>query len=104
MNSPITPKAPSIVDALIPIVSLMLMLWLSVQLFGDASSSGPNQIVLTMGAAIASPTTNTMTPKLVSPSQKYSRCKYSFPPSGTIPVADSQVIELQTPSRYHAQA
>lgn len=53
MDSPDTSRQPSIIDALIPIVALMLMLWLSVQLFGDASSSGPNQIVLTIGAAIA---------------------------------------------------
>ena len=49
-----TPKPPSIVDALIPIVALVLMLALSVALFGSDSSSGPNQIVLTLAAAIAS--------------------------------------------------
>ena len=47
------PKEPTIVDALIPIVSLVFMLGLSVYLFGSDSSSGPNQIVLTLGAAIA---------------------------------------------------
>ena len=47
------PKEPTILDALIPIVSLVLMLGLSVYLFGSDSSSGPNQIVLTLGAAIA---------------------------------------------------
>jgi len=41
-------------DALIPVVSLILMLGLSVYLFGSDSSSGPNQIVLITGAAIAS--------------------------------------------------
>ncbi len=46
-------KAPTIGDALIPIVSLVVMLGLSVYLFGSDSSSGPNQIVLTLGAAIA---------------------------------------------------
>ena len=46
-------KAPTIGDALIPIVSLVIMLGLSVYLFGSDSSSGPNQIVLTLGAAIA---------------------------------------------------
>jgi NhaC family Na+:H+ antiporter len=49
-----TPKSPSLVDALIPIIALVMMLGLSVYLFGDSSSSGPNQIVLTLGAAIAS--------------------------------------------------
>ena len=48
-----TPKAPSLLDALIPIVALVAMLALSVYLFGSDSSSGPNQIVLTLGAAIA---------------------------------------------------
>ena len=48
-----TKKTPSLIDALIPIVSLILMLGLSVKLFGADSSSGPNQIVLTIGAAIA---------------------------------------------------
>ncbi len=47
------PKDPTLVDALIPIVSLVAMLGLSVHLFGSDSSSGPNQIVLTLGAAIA---------------------------------------------------
>ena len=46
-------KPPSLVDALIPVVSLILLLGVSVYLFGADSSSGPNQIVLTIGAAIA---------------------------------------------------
>ncbi len=49
-----TPKSPSLLDALIPIAALVLMLAISVYLFGSDSSSGPNQIVLTMAAAIAS--------------------------------------------------
>jgi NhaC family Na+:H+ antiporter len=48
-----TPRAPSLIHALIPIGSLVVMLALSVYLFSDNSSSGPNQIVLTLGAAIA---------------------------------------------------
>jgi NhaC family Na+:H+ antiporter len=47
-------KAPSLADALIPVVSLIMLLALSVILFGDNSSSGPNQIVLIVGTAIAS--------------------------------------------------
>ncbi|HZW60076.1 MAG TPA: Na+/H+ antiporter NhaC family protein, partial [Woeseiaceae bacterium] len=47
------PKPSSLLDALIPVVCLILMLALSVYLFGSDSSSGPNQIVLTLGAAIA---------------------------------------------------
>jgi NhaC family Na+:H+ antiporter len=47
-------RQPSLLDALIPVVSLILMLGFSVYLFGSDSSSGPNQIVLIIGAAIAS--------------------------------------------------
>jgi len=47
-------KTPSLADALIPVVSLIMLLALSVILFGDNSSSGPNQIVLIVGTAIAS--------------------------------------------------
>jgi len=47
------PKQPTLLDALIPVLSLIGMLALSVYLFGDDSSQGPNQIVLTLGAAIA---------------------------------------------------
>jgi NhaC family Na+:H+ antiporter len=46
-------RQASLADALIPVFSLILMLGLSVYLFGSDSSSGPNQIVLTLGAAIA---------------------------------------------------
>ena len=49
-----TPKSPSLLHAMIPIVALVIMLAVSVYLFGDSSSSGPNQIVLTLGAAVAS--------------------------------------------------
>ena len=49
-----TPKSPTLVDALIPIAALVAMLALSVYVFGSDSSSGPNQIVLTLAAAIAS--------------------------------------------------
>jgi NhaC family Na+:H+ antiporter len=47
------PKQPTLMQALIPVISLILMLFLSVKLFGSDSSAGPNQIVLTLGAAIA---------------------------------------------------
>ena len=46
-----TKKSPTLVDALIPVVSLILMLAMSVYLFGSDSSGGPNQIVLILGAA-----------------------------------------------------
>ncbi|MDA0679148.1 MAG: Na+/H+ antiporter NhaC [Proteobacteria bacterium] len=48
-----TPKSPSLIHALIPIMALAAMLALSVYIFGDGSSAGPNQVVLTFAAAIA---------------------------------------------------
>lgn len=47
-------KTPSLIDALIPILSLVIMLATSVYLYGDSSSSGANQIALLLGACIAS--------------------------------------------------
>ncbi|MDJ0919188.1 MAG: Na+/H+ antiporter NhaC [Woeseiaceae bacterium] len=46
-------KEPTLLHALIPVLSLIAMLFLSVKLFGSDSSYGPNQIVLTLAAAIA---------------------------------------------------
>lgn len=46
-------KAPSIVQALIPLIALILMLGSSVYLFGEDSSYGGNQIALLCAAAIA---------------------------------------------------
>lgn len=46
-------KQPSIVDAFIPIVFLITMLGLSVYLFGEDSSYGPNQIALVFAASVA---------------------------------------------------
>ena len=46
-------KTPSIIDALIPIFLLIVMLSLSVYLYGDNSSYGANQIALILGASIA---------------------------------------------------
>lgn len=46
-------KPPSLVDALIPTVTLITLLSLSVYLFGDDSSYGANQIVLVLSAAVA---------------------------------------------------
>ena len=46
-------KSPSIIDALIPIVLLIVMLSMSVYLYGDDSSYGANQIALILCASIA---------------------------------------------------
>lgn len=48
-----SPRAPSLGQALAPIALLMGLLAASVTLFGDESSSGPNQIALILGAAAA---------------------------------------------------
>ncbi|GHE86924.1 Na+/H+ antiporter NhaC [Thalassotalea profundi] len=46
-------REPSLVDAFIPIVSMLLLLSLSVFYFGNDSSSGPNQIALLISAGVA---------------------------------------------------
>ena len=43
---------PSLVDALIPIAFLVVSLFLSVRLFGEDSSYGPNQIALLLAACV----------------------------------------------------
>ena len=47
-------KAATLIDALIPIISLMVMLIASVRLYDSDSSYGANQIALILAAAIAS--------------------------------------------------
>ncbi len=47
-------REPSLGQALIPLFVLMGLLAASVYLFGDGSSSGPNQIALILSAAVAS--------------------------------------------------
>ncbi|WP_371193120.1 Na+/H+ antiporter NhaC [Glaciecola sp. SC05] len=46
-------RAPSLLDALIPIVTLIILMGSAVILFGDASSYGPNQIALLIGMFLA---------------------------------------------------
>ncbi len=48
-----SPKAPSMLDATIPLVSLVIMLTASVGYFSDNSSFGPNQIALLLAMGIA---------------------------------------------------
>lgn len=49
-----TPRTPSLLEALIPVVSLILLLSLAVYLFGSDAVSGPTQIVLIAATVIAS--------------------------------------------------
>lgn len=46
-------KAPSILDALIPILFLIALLIVNIRIFGSDSLSGSNQIVLILSAAVA---------------------------------------------------
>lgn len=48
-----TQKQPTLIDALIPIISLIVLLATSVYLFGDSSSGGANQIALLFCSGIA---------------------------------------------------
>jgi len=48
-----TPKPPSMLDALIPIIALVIMLTAAVGYFADNSSFGPNQIALLLAMGIA---------------------------------------------------
>ncbi len=48
-----TPKTPTLLDALLPVIALILLLALAVYLFGSDAVGGPTQIVLIIGAAIA---------------------------------------------------
>ena len=51
---PDTPRPePTLAQALLPVIVLVALLAASVYLFGDASSSGPNQIALILAAAVA---------------------------------------------------
>lgn len=46
-------KTPSLLDALIPVVFLIVLLYFSVDFYGDNSSYGANQIVLLLAAGVA---------------------------------------------------
>ena len=46
-------RSPSLSDALIPIIFLIVSLSSSVYIFGDSSSGGPNQIALLLAMGVA---------------------------------------------------
>jgi Na+:H+ antiporter, NhaC family len=46
-------RPPSMLDALVPCIALIVFLALSYYLFGDEASSGPNQIALAVCGMIA---------------------------------------------------
>ncbi|WP_343852001.1 Na+/H+ antiporter NhaC [Algoriphagus jejuensis] len=47
------PKAPRVIDALIPILFLIILLIINIQIFGTDSLSGSNQMVLILSATVA---------------------------------------------------
>ncbi|WP_111670522.1 Na+/H+ antiporter NhaC [Algoriphagus litoralis] len=49
----ISQKAPSIIDALIPILFLIVLLIINIQIFGTDSLSGSNQLVLVLSSVVA---------------------------------------------------
>lgn len=51
---PASKKAPTLIQALIPVTALITLLSFSVYLFGEDASYGPNQIALCVGAIVAS--------------------------------------------------
>lgn len=54
--NPTTPDAPqplTLIEALIPVLGLVILIGLSFFLFGDAGAAGPNQIALTVATLIA---------------------------------------------------
>lgn len=53
MSESAQPKIPSMLDSITPLIALVVMLTASVQLFGDNSSFGPNQIALMLAMGIA---------------------------------------------------
>jgi NhaC family Na+:H+ antiporter len=53
MTEPDSPQPLTLIEALIPVASLILLIGLSYHLFGDAGASGPNQVALVVATMIA---------------------------------------------------
>ena len=47
------PEAISLIEAVIPVASLIVLVAVSYFLFGDAGANGPNQVALTVATMIA---------------------------------------------------
>jgi Na+:H+ antiporter, NhaC family len=54
MTSDTTPRAPSLLDAILPVVMLVALLALTIWLFGVSATDGPLQVALLLSAAFAS--------------------------------------------------
>jgi NhaC family Na+:H+ antiporter len=48
-----TPRPPTLLEAIVPVASLIVLVGLSFYMFGDAGASGPNQVALTVATMIA---------------------------------------------------
>ena len=53
MKRPASPQPVTMIEAFIPVVSLIVLVALSYYLFGDAGAGGPNQVALVVAAMIA---------------------------------------------------
>ena len=53
MTRPDTPQPLSLIEAIIPVASLIILVGLSYFLFGDAGAGGPNQVALVVSTMIA---------------------------------------------------
>jgi Na+:H+ antiporter, NhaC family len=47
-----TPRAPSLLDAVLPVAALIAMLALTIWLFGRSATDGPLQVALLLGAGL----------------------------------------------------
>ena len=54
MTEPAGPRAPSLLDSILPIVVLIVLLALTIWLFGIDATNGPLQVALLLSAAFAS--------------------------------------------------
>ena len=46
-------RKPTLIEALIPIIFLVILLWMNVSIFGDTALDGSNQIILILSGAVA---------------------------------------------------
>lgn len=48
-----TPRPPTLLEALVPVVALIVLVGLSFLLFGDAGAEGPDQVALAVATMVA---------------------------------------------------
>jgi Na+:H+ antiporter, NhaC family len=52
-GAPVTPRPPTLIDSLIPVVALIFLIGLTIALFGTDATGGPLQVALFTSAAVA---------------------------------------------------